>query len=79
MLHQQILFSQNGKVFNDLYYFEKVENTRGRNLKICFFPLSIYINFSFHEVRNISPVVLFSQRGTKFDDLYHFQKVKNTS
>ena len=32
------LFPQNGKVFNDLYYFERVENARGRNLKVCLFP-----------------------------------------
>ena len=38
MLHQQILFPQNGKVFNDLYYVDRVENTRDRNLKMCLFP-----------------------------------------
>ena len=42
------LFPQNGKcysgkflihkVFHDLYYFERMENTRGRNLKMCLFP-----------------------------------------
>ena len=28
----------NGKVFNGLYYFKRVEKTRGRNLKMCLFP-----------------------------------------
>ena len=67
-----------------MYYFERVENTRGRNLKMCLFPLFslflyIYIYFNFKEVGNISPIVLFPWRGKKFNDLYHFQKVKNTS
>ena len=89
MLHQQILFPQNRKVFNDLYYFERVENTRGRNLKMCLFPrreknqviffISTYIYFTFHEVGNISPMVLFPRRGKKFIDLYHFQNVENAS
>ena len=46
--------------------------------QVIFF-IYIYIYFSFHEVGNISPVVLFPRRGKKFNDLNHFQKVKNTS
>ena len=47
--------------------------------QVIFFFIYIYIYFSFHEVGNISPMVLFPRRGKQFNDLNHFQKVKNTS
>ena len=65
-----------------MYYFERVENTRGRNVKMCLFPrrgkkssflknkTSMYIYYNFHEVGKISPMVLFPRRE---------KKVKNTS
>ena len=46
------LFPQNGKCYTNklyfhkmqrLHYFEIVENTRGRNLKMCLFSMFIYI------------------------------------
>ena len=60
-----------------------MENTRGRNVKMCLFPrrgkklssfknqISMYIYFNFDEVGKISPMMLFPRRGKK--------KVKNTS
>ena len=66
MLHQKTLFSQNGKIFNDLHHLERVENTRHRNLKMYLFPrirknqvilfFAIYISIStkleiFHQWR----------------------------
>ena len=60
-----ILFPQNGKAFNGLYYFKRVENTRGRNLKMCLFPRSyflyFYIYFNFQEVGNTSPMCYFHE------------------
>ena len=60
-------------VFNGLHYFERMKNTRDRNLKMCLFPrkgksqvifvISIYIYFNFHEVGIISPMALIPERG----------------
>ena len=65
MLHQQILFPQNGKLFNDLYYFERVENIKKEKDKKSSYFLHFYIYsyFNFHEVENILPMVLFPRRG----------------
>ena len=49
-----------------------------REINQVFFYFYIYL-FQFHKVGNISPMVFFPRRGKKFNDLYHFQNVKNIS
>ena len=58
------MFPWNGKVFNDLYYFHKEENSSERNLKMCLFPGREKKLFSLF-------LYIFASGSTKWEKVHH--------
>ena len=59
------MFPRSGKVFNDLYYFHKEENSSERNLKMCLFPGREKKLFSLF-------LYIFASGSTKWEKVYHW-------